>query len=94
MLLIILDCLLGAVCGLLFRAIVLVPLMVLGCIEVAVISGSGTWSSAAWSAIWLICALEFGYAAGCFAALWAPDDQKGLLRDFVRRSQSGLSHHR
>jgi hypothetical protein len=93
MLLVALDVLLGAICGLVFRAVILVPLIALGCIEVAFIKGTETWGSAAWSAVTLIGTLEIGYVLGSVLAAWLPVAGDGVFRELLRRRDSRLSHH-
>jgi hypothetical protein len=49
-----LNCLLGTICGLWFRATIIVPLLAVALIEVAILKHIGEWSSAFWLTIVLI----------------------------------------
>ena len=62
--------LLGVVCGLWFRVLILIPLGVIAFIEVALFRQSGVALLPFWSAIVLIVLLEFGYLIGASISLW------------------------
>jgi hypothetical protein len=97
-----LNCLLGTICGLWFRATILGPLLVVALIEVAILKHTGGWSSAFWSTIVLITALETGYLIGALVdTLWPalglglPLGRGRVFRHFLRRGDHGeVSHHK
>ena len=62
MLLTLVNGLLGAICGLLFRVQILVPLIAFACVELLVLKQAGFWY-----AMLLIAAIEIGYLAGAAA---------------------------
>jgi hypothetical protein len=95
-----LNCLLGTICGLWFRATIIVPLLAAALIEVAILNNTGGWSSAFWSTIVLITTLEMGYLIGSVVdALWQPLGRElplgrgSVLRDFLRRGDHGEVSH-
>jgi hypothetical protein len=90
-----LNGLLGAICGLRFRAAIIGPLVAVALIEAAILKHTGAWSSAFWSTIVLITTLEIGYLIGSAVdAVWLPVGRGRVLRDFLRRGHGRLSHHR
>ena len=61
---ILLNGLLGAICGLWFRVQIFIPLVAVACVEVAVLRQTGVWTSVIWSAVALIISMEVGYLIG------------------------------
>ena len=71
--------LLGLICGLWFRVLILVPLVVFAFIEVVFLKESVMGLSPVWSAITLIVLLEIGYLIGASIAVWL-DSARGRVR--------------
>jgi hypothetical protein len=66
MLLTLVNALIGAICGFLFRVQILVPLIAFACVEALVLK-----QAVFWHAMLLVVAVEIGYLAGGAAvALW------------------------
>ena len=70
---IIVNGLLGALCGVWFRVQIFIPLIAVAAVEVAIIKLAGTGWSVLWSAIALICSLEVGYLIGSTVSTLAAD---------------------
>ena len=66
--------LLGAICGLRFKVLIIIPLIAVVCAEIAFLHLNNTWWSAFCGAIALIVSLEIGYFVG------------GVLRQVYRSS--------
>jgi hypothetical protein len=77
MLLTLVNGLLGAICGLLFRVQILVALIAFACVEALILK-----QAIFWQAILLIAAIEIGYLAGATTvALWVSSGVKKLPGD-------------
>jgi uncharacterized protein YqgC (DUF456 family) len=74
--------LLGALCALRFKVLILIPLVAAVCIEIAFLKRTDTWSSAVRAGIALIISLEIGYFVGC------------VLRQLYRRSSNQSAPHK
>src|ERR1700737_673732 len=65
LLLALLNCLLGVVFGLLYRVMILAPLIAIAVLEATVVAlPAGTWISVLWRSGILIASLEMGYFGG------------------------------
>ena len=64
MLLTLVNCLLGAICGAWFRVQVLIPLIAFACVEETILEHTDSWVVAPWHAAVLLGAIETGYLAG------------------------------
>jgi hypothetical protein len=83
--------LLGVVCGLWFRVLILLPLAIIAFFEVAIFRQSETALSPIWLAIGLIVLIEIGYLIGASIALW-PDSARGRVpRGFARPGYREMS---
>jgi len=81
-LMVVLNGLLGALCGLWFRVKILIPLIALAIVEVAVFKSAGTWSSMFWLALALIVTVEMSYLIGsALAAVSLSTDRREVFRD-------------
>jgi len=56
--------LLGAICGLRFKVLIMIPLIAVVCVEMAFLDRNNTWWSAFCKGIALIISLEIGYFVG------------------------------
>ena len=83
--------LLGVVCGLWFRVLILIPLGVVAFIEVALFKQSGMGLSSIWSAIMLIVLLEIGYLIGASIAVWLDSARGRVPRGFARPGYREMS---
>jgi len=83
--------LLGVVCGLRFRVLILIPLAVIAFIEVALFKQSGIGLSSIWSAIMLIVLLEIGYLIGALIALWLDSARGRVPRGFTKQGYREMS---
>ena len=89
---VLLNGLLGAICGVWFRVYILIPLIAMAFVEAAILKQAEMWSSVPWSSLVLITLLEIGYLIGSsLSALWLYSDRE--KREFARPSHGGLSHH-
>ena len=85
-----LNGLLGAICGMWFRVQILFPLIAFAGVEVAILKHTGTWWSVFWHAVMLVVAIEIGYLAGASAvALWLSSDRRAIRGDLA-----GYQHNR
>jgi hypothetical protein len=86
MLLTLVNGLLGAICGLLFRVQILVALIAFACVEALFLK-----QAIFWHAILLIAAIEIGYLAGAAAvALWVSSGVKKLSGDLPTATHNRL----
>jgi hypothetical protein len=84
MLLTLINCLLGAVCGTWFRVQALIPLIPLACLEEAMLTQTGSWWSLSWHAAMLMTAMEIGYLLGSSGAvLCFTSEQQTLSADLA-----------
>jgi len=81
---IIVNGLLGALCGVWFKVQIFIPLIAVAALEVVIIKLAGTGWSVLWSAIALIFSLEVGYLIGSAVST--------LAGDFRPRKLSALLH--
>lgn len=80
--LVVLNGLLGALCGLWFRVKILIPLTALVIVEVVVFKSVATWSSTVWLTIGLIFTIEMSYLIGsALAALSVSPIRREALHD-------------
>jgi hypothetical protein len=84
MVLMTLDAIIGAICGLRFSAGVLGPLLAIVSIEAALLSRTGKESSTLLWVIALACAVEVGYLAGALMAVWLPATRRKSFGEFFR----------
>jgi hypothetical protein len=61
---ILLNGLLGGICGFWFRVQIFIPLLAVGFVEAAVLKQPGNWGSVIWPTVGLIIAMEMGYLIG------------------------------
>ena len=83
--------LLGLICGLWFRVLILVPLVVFAFIEVVFLKESVMGLSPVWSAITLIVLLEIGYLIGASLAPSLDSIRGKLPRGFTRQGYREMS---
>jgi hypothetical protein len=84
MLLTLVNGLLGAVCGLIFRVQILVPLIAFACVESLLLK-----QAVFWYAMLLIVAIEVGYLVGAAAvALWLPSGATKTADDLPAASHN------
>jgi hypothetical protein len=93
-LIVVLNGLLGAICGVWFRVKILIPLIAVVFIEMAIFKQTATWPSTFWLTITLIITVEISYLIGAAAGpLWLSRGRRGVIRDFTRHQHSRLTHH-
>jgi hypothetical protein len=87
---IVLNGMVGAICGLWLRVQVLVPLLAAAFVEVGIFARHATWSWALVLAVGLVCTVEIGYLAGAFlGAYWLAASKRN-----AERAQRGLAGYR
>jgi hypothetical protein len=88
--LLLLNGLLGAICGIWFRVQILLPLIAFAGVEVWVVKHTGTWWSIFWHAVMLVVAIEIGYLAGAsVVALRLSSDRRAISSDLA-----GFQHNK
>jgi hypothetical protein len=86
MLLTLVNGLIGAVCGLIFRVQILVPLIAFACVESLVLK-----QAVFWYAMLLIAAIEIGYLAGAAAVtLWLSSGARKMSDELRAASHNRL----
>jgi hypothetical protein len=87
----VLNGLLGAICGLRFSAKVLIPLIAIVFVEVMMLKQTETWLRAVWQGVALIVALEVCYFIGASVATFWPSFREGVLRHF-KKHEGRVTH--
>jgi hypothetical protein len=80
MLLPLINCVLGAICGMCFRVQILAPLIAFACIEGAILEHASIGWSVLYAAI-LIVAIDIGYLAGSAGAVLWPKFRRNTIPD-------------
>jgi hypothetical protein len=90
-----LNGLLGATCGLIFRVRILIPLIAVACVQVAIFKQTGMWASAFWRGVALISAVELGYLIGSsVGTLWQSSRRGRILHELMTYNHGSLSPER
>ena len=96
LLVIVLNGIVGAICGVWFRVQVLIPLLVAAFVEVGIFAHHASWSWTLLLLVGLVCTVEFAYLAGALLAAWwlAVSKRRAQReRELSAYRHGKLSHH-
>lgn len=94
LLIIVLNGILGAICGLWCRVQILIFLLAAAFVEVGIFARNADWSSAFLLAVALVCTVQVAYLSGAFlGAYWLAVSQRKAQRDLADCPHGRLSHH-